>query len=317
MPAISILLPVRDAGPWLATSLASLRRQTFRDFEIVAVDDGSRDDSLALLEATAAREPRLRVVATPARGLPAALAEALARAGSPLIARHDADDVSHRERLARQVAALRADPSLDVVGTRLRLFPRGGHGTGMARWAAWHNRLLEHDAMHRELLIDSPLAHGTAVLRREALERAGGWRERGWAEDLDLWIRLFENGSRFAKLPQVLYGWRQHPRSATRTDPRYHRERFIDLKRDALLRGLLAGRRATLVGVGRSLERWHAALGGHVDALVEARRPSLELFHRHSPPFVLAFGAAEARERWRQFTRAANLREISQFVFVA
>ncbi|HKQ58224.1 MAG TPA: glycosyltransferase, partial [Candidatus Eisenbacteria bacterium] len=73
MPAVSILLPVRDAAPWLASSLASLWRQSFRDFEVVAVNDGSRDDSGDRLERAAAREPRLKVVHTAACGLPAAL----------------------------------------------------------------------------------------------------------------------------------------------------------------------------------------------------------------------------------------------------
>src|SRR5689334_21409809 len=131
----------------------------------------------------------------------------------------------------------------------------------MRRWIAWHNALLDHESMRRELLIDSPLAHGTALLRRSVLERAGGWHERGWAEDLDLWVRLFDAGARFAKLPHVLYGWRQHPDSSTRTDDRYSHARFLSLKLAALRAGFLHGRaRATLGGVGQSLERWREAL---------------------------------------------------------
>lgn len=201
MPAVSVLLPVRDAARWLGPSLASLWRQTLADFEVVAVNDGSSDGSARLLDREAEFQPRLRVVHTPHRGLPAALNTALALARSPILARHDADDLSHRERLAAQLAFLRARPGVGVVGARVRLFPSGGFGTGMRRWAAWHNGLLGHDEMRRESLIDSPLAHGTAMLRRPALEAVGGWRERGWAEDLDLWLRLFEAGARFAKLP--------------------------------------------------------------------------------------------------------------------
>src|SRR5687767_12214234 len=185
-PALSVLLPVRDAGVWLAPSLASLFRQTDRDFEIVAVDDGSTDGSGERLDRAASADPRLRVLHTGARGLPAALNTALASARGRLLARHDADDLSHRARFERQRAYLDAHPDVSVVGARLRLFPAGDVGDGMRRWAAWHNRLLTHEAMRAELLIDSPLAHGTAMLRREALERAGGWTAREWAEDLDL-----------------------------------------------------------------------------------------------------------------------------------
>src|SRR5262249_19610341 len=152
--SISVLMPVRDAGPYLAASLASLRRQSFRDFEIVAVDDGSSDGSGEGLERAAQRESRLRGLRQAARGLPAALNVALAAARRPGIARHDADDLSHPERLALQRAWLGDHPRTDVLGCQVRLLPRGFAGAGMRRWVAWHNRLLDHEAMAREALID-------------------------------------------------------------------------------------------------------------------------------------------------------------------
>jgi glycosyltransferase involved in cell wall biosynthesis len=234
---------VRDASPWIRASLASLWRQTFSDFEVVAVDDGSTDGSGEWLERAALTEPRLRVIRTPPRGLPAALALALTRAHAPVI--------------------------------------------------------------------DSPLAHGSAMLRRRALVDAGGWQEHGWAEDLDLWVRMFASGARFAKLPRALYAWRQHARSATHRDPRYRRERFIALRRDALERGLLRHTpRLTLIGVGRSLEEWRATLG-------ELRREIITLEVGRQVPAVLVFGAAPARRRWRDALSAVGLEELSDFVFVA
>ncbi|MGH7725421.1 MAG: glycosyltransferase family 2 protein [Candidatus Eiseniibacteriota bacterium] len=327
MPRVSILLPVRDALPWLPACLASLRRQTLPDFEIVAVDDGSSDGSGEWLERASHSERRLKVVRAPALGLPAALNRALETARSPIVARQDADDLSHRRRLELQVDALasgrqRRAPGPDVVGSRVRLFPPAKVGAGMRRWAAWHNALLSHEEMAREVLIESPLAHGSAVFRREALDSVGGWAERGWAEDVDLWLRLLERGARFAKRREALYAWRQHEKSATRLDPRYSRARFLALKLEALGRGLLAGKRAvTVIGVGNSLERWTLALrgAGHAVQDVSAPRPAPSLLgrlERLEPPFLLVFGAVPARERWRKALEERRLTELVDFQFV-
>ncbi len=317
---LSVLLPVRDAGPYLRASLGSLWRQTFGDFEVIAVDDGSSDGSGEALERAASREPRLRVLRQPPRGLPAALNLALAHARGHLIARHDADDLSHPRRFELQLAFLDAHPHTDVLGSRVRLFPATRVGAGMRRWAAWHNGLLTHEAMAREALIDSPLAHGTAVVRRRPLERAGGWAERDWPEDLDLWLRLLDSGARFAKLPRVLYAWRRHPGSATLRQPRYRRERFDALRLEALSRGLLRGARSvTLIGVGSSLDRWQrllAARGFQVGS-VPAGRPAAGLVPDPQPPVVLVFGAPAARARWRDALCTAGLSEGRHFLFVA
>src|ERR1051326_2345470 len=133
-PRLSVLLPVRDAAPWLAASLASLARQTEPGDELIAVDDGSRGESGGVLQTAPRRDPRIGVRHTSARGLPAALNLALSLARAPWIARHDADDVSHRERFARQLAWLDAHPGVDVLGPRLPLFPGAATGAGLRDW---------------------------------------------------------------------------------------------------------------------------------------------------------------------------------------
>lgn len=319
MPSVSVLLPVRDAGPWLSASLASLWRQTLDSFEVVAIDDGSTDGSGEALERIARAERRLRVLRRPAEGLPAALNAGLRAARGRWIARHDADDLSHRRRLERQRDWLRSHRSAGVVGARLRIFPAGPSWVGMRRWAAWHNSLLTHEEMARELLVDSPLAHGTAMFRRGALERAGGWRERGWPEDVDLWLRLVAQGDRLAKLPETLYAWRQHMTSATRRQDRYTQARFDDLRMHALRGGILAhARAATVVGVGRGIKRWATRLAreGFVVRRVEEGYPTDRALDAIEPPALLVFGAPIARQRWRSALHARRWNEGYTFVFL-
>src|SRR5262249_30175573 len=106
--------------------------------------------------------------------------------------------------------------------------------------------------------------------------------------------------------------------SSTRTDARYSHASFMSLKRSALDAGLLSGgRRATLLGVGTSLERWRTALGARVAACVEIRRPDSELAPRWATPVVLTFTSPQARRRWRDFLTGWGWRELVDFIFVA
>lgn len=320
MPALSVLLPVRNARPWLARSLDSLWRQSFRDFDVIAVDDGSSDGSAQMLEDAAGREPRLTVVRTPGRGLPATLNLALAASSAPILVRMDADDLVSRNRFALLHAHLAAHPETAVVGSRVRLFPNAAVGAGMRRWITWHNALLTHEAMAREALIDSPLVHGTAMLRREWLERIGGWTSRPWPEDLDLWIRLIDAGARLDKRPETLYAWRQHPASATRSDPRYQREQFDALKLDTLDRWLVRDHSAPhVLGVGTSLERWYDMLvARHPQTrAIESRSPRSSLLATLTPPIVLVLVAYQRRDLWRQAMLRHGFQECRDFIFVA
>jgi len=143
MPRVSVLLPVRDAAATLGPCLESVLGQSLPEIEVIAVDDGSRDGSGSLLEERSRADPRLVVLRTPPRGLVAALNAALAAARAPLVARMDADDLAHRDRLALQVARLEGDPRVDVLGSRVALLGEPARD-GMRAYVDWLNGLLDH-----------------------------------------------------------------------------------------------------------------------------------------------------------------------------
>jgi len=332
-PVVSVLLPVRDARRTLPACLRSLGAQSLRDHEVVAVDDGSTDGGGEWLEACARRDPRLRVVRTPARGLVAALNTALQHARGGLLARMDADDVAHPDRLALQAARLLADPATDILGCRVRLLGRArGGNAGMRAYVRWLNALLDHEAIARDLLVESPLAHPSVMMRACALRGLGGYREFDGPEDYDLWLRAWRAGLRFAKLPQTLLSWRDGPLRLTRRDPRYAAPRFQALKVAALLAGPLRGQRRVVIwGAGPIGKGWARALvAPRVAAFVEVA-PGRIGQTIHGAPVVdiasalrwpgslhlAAVGRPGARERIREEASGLGLLEGPDLVAVA
>jgi GT2 family glycosyltransferase len=277
MPRVSVLLPCRNAAAYLPEAIASLEAQTYADFEVVAVDDGSADATAALLDAWAARDGRVRVLRTPPRGLVPALSSALAVAAGELIARMDADDVAEPDRLARQVALLDARPDVVACGTRVRYFPRDVVRDGARRYERWLNGLTEPEDLARDIFVECPIAHPTLVVRRAALEAVGGYRDPGWPEDYDLVLRLWAAGGRLANVPAVLLRWRERLDRTSRTDPRYSADAFRRCKVHHLRRTLLRARQTAGAAGGEGAS---AGEGPARPAVVWGAGPVGKLFAR-------------------------------------
>ena len=139
-PIVSILLPAFNARATLAACLRSIERQTMTRWECVVVDDGSDDGTAGLLRA-AARDQRVVVVSTPHRGLVAALNTGMQHCRGRFIARMDADDLMHCERLAEQYRALEFHPELAGVGCQVRFFPRMSMADGRRDYERWLNSI--------------------------------------------------------------------------------------------------------------------------------------------------------------------------------
>ncbi|MGB6219738.1 glycosyltransferase [Haloferula sp.] len=216
MPAVSVVLPYRDAGKTILSAVHSILDQTFRDLELIAVDDGSSDGSAALLEGI--DDPRLtRLRNTHGPGVVGASRTGIDVARAEWLARMDADDLSLPDRIAEQFNAATSD--VDVVACAAELIDSCGEG--MERYVDWVNRLETHEEISRSRFIECPVINPTSMVRREWLERVGAYHDAPWAEDHDLWLRLLEQGCRFIKLPQILFQWRDSPERLTRRDERY------------------------------------------------------------------------------------------------
>lgn len=333
-PAVSVLLPVRDGAAHLDGALLSLEAQTFADFEVVAVDDGSSDRTPDILAAWAARDRRVRVIRQPAQGIVAALERAREVARAPYLARMDADDVSDPARLAEQRELMESDPRLVVCGCGVEYFPEEAVRDGALRYQEWINASVTHEGIAREMFVECPLAHPTFFLRASAVVAVGGYQNRAWPEDYDLLLRLWAAGGRLGKVSARRLRWREAPDRLSRTDARYAPESFLACKVHYLRRTLLEGRAGAVVWgagpIGKAAARALLATDTPVLAFVEVdpRKIGQEV---HGAPVVdpekgvrirgalhlAAVGQPGARERIRATLEGAGLSELRDFVAIA
>ncbi|MDE2733808.1 MAG: glycosyltransferase [Gemmatimonadota bacterium] len=255
-PRVSVLLPVFNAAATLTETLESIQAQSYEDFEVVAIDDGSEDGSGDVLLEWNRRDRRFKALLSDHQGIVEAPNRGLALCRGEYVARMDADDRMHPERLEKQLVRLEGDPNLSVVSCLVEIFPREETGEGMLVYEAWLNGLVDSAAIEREFFIESPIANPSAMMRREELAALGGYQDRGWPEDYDLWLRYRAVGRRFAKVPEVLHYWREHPRRATHVQGRYSVENFLRAKAHYLCAGPLQERDGLAVwGAGKTGRR--------------------------------------------------------------
>ena len=335
VPRVSILMPFRNAADTIAETLDSIQRQTFGAYELLAVDDGSTDASTRIVTQYAAKDRRIRLYPAPGQGLVPALNHGLRLARSELIARMDADDLMHRERLELQFDYLRAHPQISLVSCQARAFPEHLVQQGYREYIRWQNLCLSPAQIAANLFVESPLPHPSVMFRREPVLRLGGYRQGSFPEDYDLWLRLHEQGERMAKLPRVLLDWRESPQRTSRQDPRYSREAFDRLRAEYLARCPLLterGRELVIWGAGRKTRKRCAHLlarGYEIQAWVDIDPKKIgnrlrgvpvvapNWLHRRPKPLVLCYVSNHgARELIARDLHAMGYRRATDYLMV-
>lgn len=266
MPRVSVVLPVFNAAATVARALESIRAQTWHDWELVAVDDGSTDETKAILDRRARHDARVRVVTQDHAGVAFAANAGIAAARGELIARMDADDVAHPERLARQVALLDGDATLGVASSLVEFGGDRAARAGYALHVDWLNSLVTPEEIALNRFVESPVANPSVLFRRELVERHGAFRHGNFPEDYELWLRWLDAGVRIAKVPATLLTWHDGPGRISRTDPRYAPEAFFRTKSGWIARELArtaGGREIFVWGAGRHTRKRAAHLADH------------------------------------------------------
>ncbi|MBQ7503200.1 glycosyltransferase [bacterium] len=272
-PVISCVMPVYNCLRTLKNAAASIQKQTFPLWELIAVDDGSDDGSADYIAELAASDKRIRLVRVEHGGITAALNEGLKHCRAPFIARMDGDDISHPERFRRQLLFLQEHGDVGAAGCRVHIFPRAGLTDGMRRYERWLNKACNPEILQRDIFVESPLVHPSVMLRAEALKKVGHYADGPWPEDYQLWFRFWIQGVKMAKLEDTLFYWRDTPQRLTRCDVRCGHEALRELKVSMFLSsywGKADGSRYAVPAHKRRLIVWGAGPNGK--ALVKSLR---------------------------------------------
>ena len=208
VPRVSVIMAVHNGEAYLAEAIESVLDQTFRDFEFLIHDDGSTDNTLAILQRYASQDGRITITSGANQGLARSLNHLIDRARGDLVARMDADDVCLTERFELQVRHLEREPKCVVLGGGITVMDDAGrviHDLSVP---------LNHELIDRNNLRGvTSICHPTVMMRRDAFQQCGGYDiENLAAEDLDLWLRMAEIG-RIANLSDMLLKYRVHGQS--------------------------------------------------------------------------------------------------------
>ena len=186
-PLISVVLPVWNGARWLTEAIDSIRRQTHDNFELIVVDDGSTDGSADIIEASARSDRRIRIFHQERNGLVAALNRGLSEAQGQLIARLDADDRAHLQRLKKQTEYLDRHLDVGLLGSWAELIDEQGSVKGFRKYQTRPESLMPL------LPRTNPLLHSSIMVRQSVLQKVGFYRPAfEGAEDYDLWLRVSE-----------------------------------------------------------------------------------------------------------------------------
>ncbi len=227
---ISIVMPVRNAAPYLKECIQSIVDQSCSEWELLAVNDHSTDDSASILQQFAVLDDRIQWMDAEGKGIIPALRQAYNKSSQPYITRMDADDVMTHSKLEDMLTVVQQHgPGTLAVGL-VSYFSDSGMGEGYLKYADWLNDMTRTESnfnqIYKECVIPSPCW----MLSRTDFDSLGAFNTDTYPEDYDLCFRFRNAGLKIAAVPKILHHWRDHSERASRNDPNYADNRFLALK---------------------------------------------------------------------------------------
>lgn len=183
-PKVTVLMSVYNGEDHLTQSIESILLQTYKDFEFIIINDGSTDDTLKII--TSFNDSRIKIINQKNAGLTKSLNRGLSLVKSDFIARIDADDISHPERISKQIHFLQSNPDIVLVGSNAIIIDENGNRLGKTHFPYNHDELIE-----KMIELISPFPHASVFFRQKVALDMGGYNERFLrGQDFDLWLRI-------------------------------------------------------------------------------------------------------------------------------
>lgn len=226
MLSVSVVLPVFNGAAYLHNCIESILVQTFSDFELIIVNDGSTDNTLSLAEQFAHQDLRIHILNISHAGVAKAFNTGLQAAHGKYIARMDVDDLMFASRLEKQIRFLEENDSVGVVSSLVRFGGDREQQQGYALHVDWINSLVTHEEMFRNRFVESPICNPSVMFRSELIPKHGGAHDGDFPEDYEMWLRWMEGGVVFGKVAEELHIWNDPPERITRNDERYSNDAF-------------------------------------------------------------------------------------------
>ena len=276
-PKISVILPFRNASNTLRRAIDSILNQTFRNFELILINDGSDDHPIDILSDF--DDPRIKIIHLPTSGIVFSLNHGVHISRGKYIARMDADDFSYPERLELQQQYLTQHRNIGVVSGLINYAGDRKKNQGYALYVDWLNSLMTREEIYLNRFVESPLSHPSVMIRRNLFDEYGLYKVGSLPEDYELWLRLMDQGIQFSKVDAVILDWYDDENRLSRSHPNYDTEAFFNIKTAYFFKWykktfefnprpiLIWGTGKSVLEKSKYLEEYKLEIAGYVDVI--------------------------------------------------
>jgi glycosyltransferase involved in cell wall biosynthesis len=229
-PLVSIVMPFKNTSTFINECIISIINQTYQNWELLAVNDGSTDNSLEILQSFSANDSRIKVFNTEGDGIIDALRLAYKNSSGSFITRMDSDDIMTPQKLKVMVNSLLKNGEGNIVLGHVNYFSKKGVGEGFTKYETWLNRLTTYGDNFKEIYKECVIPSPCWMVYRTDFEKCGAFNSDIYPEDYDLTFRFYENHLKCMPSNETLHLWRDYPTRTSRTHEHYADSSFIEIK---------------------------------------------------------------------------------------